>query len=126
MTRIAYNALKESIEHWRRLSEGERFPNEFIGSEHCALCVKFLNVGHGCEGCPVSMAKKMPCCHCTPYQQIATFISSNNISARGYALYEHPEFLKLAKLELSFLERLLPLEAEVEEEEEEQEVDLGF
>lgn len=123
MTRQAYNALKESIEHWKRLSEGKRLPNEFIGGDNCNLCIEFVNIGHGCEGCPVFAAKKMPCCHGTPYQQITSFLANNNISARGYALYEHPEFLKLAKLELSFLERLLPLDNEIEDEEE---VDLGF
>jgi hypothetical protein len=122
MTRQAYNALKESIQHWKRLSESKRFPNEFIGSGNCALCIEFLN-DWSCKGCPVFQAKQMPCCHGTPYQQIATFISNNNISARGHALYVNPEFLKLAKLELTFLERLLPLEQEVEDEEE---VDLGF
>lgn len=122
MTHQAYTALQASIAHWKRLAEGERLPNEFIGADNCALCVEFVE--DGCNGCPVSKKKNAPCCSSTPYEQIAGFISSNHpLTARSPALYEHPEFLRLAKLELSFLISLLPLEEEVEEEEF---ADLGF
>jgi hypothetical protein len=121
MTRQAYNALKESIQHWKRLSEGKRLPNEFIGGKNCALCCEFID--SRCKGCPVYEKKKTSCCHSTPWTSITTFLTNNNISAHGHELYKHPEFLKLAKLELSFLQGLLPMEEEVEEEEE---VDLGF
>ena len=122
MTRQAYNALKESIEHWKRLSEGNRLPNERIGGDHCALCKEFLHIGRGCKGCPVYEKKKVPGCENTPWTAITTFAYSKDLSAGSHALYIHPEFLRLAKLKLSFLESLLPLEDEVEEEE----VDLGF
>ena len=121
MTHKAFTALKSSIEHWKRFSEGKRLPNEFIGADNCALCISFID--DGCKECPVYKRKKTPACNGTPYQQILTFKDVNNFTSSNPALYLHPEFLKLAKIELSFLESLLPREQDVEDE---KEVDLGF
>ena len=91
-------ALKESIEHWRRLADGTNRKGEETGPRSCALCMAFA-VGRDsinkCDGCPVSVKTGMKDCRNTPYYA-------------AEAVFGAPTFRAAARKELEFLESLLP------------------
>lgn len=95
-------ALKESIEHWRRLASGNRLPKENTDAECCALCAAFVDLSDDdeCHGCPVFERTDEHFCETTPY-------SIANLAAYDFGL-DTPEFKQAAKAELDFLISLLP------------------
>lgn len=95
-------ALKESIEHWKRIVTGNRLPGEWISTKDCALCRLFDPVERGCGGCPVFQASGSPFCEDTP------FTKCYKILHRVKNDMDNPEFLAAAKKELEFLESLVP------------------
>ena len=103
-------ALKESIEHWKRMATGTRNPDERVGSDDCALCGEFFN--RSCAGCPVATAMGKPLCIGTPYEAAHELFS---IKEDGdYRDNSHsPEFKATALKELEFLESLLSKEQTV-------------
>lgn len=96
-------ALKKSIEHWTRLVNGKRAPNEVTGPEHCALCSLFLDKdkdGNFCTGCPVKAKTGYDTCFGTPYA--AAERTGNDFG------FDSPQFRRAARKELNFLKSLLP------------------
>ena len=91
-------ALKGSIEKWRRIVE-EGDINE--GSDNCPLCRLFI--GDDCEGCPVAEAAE-PECFGTPYWDFQD--ADTNDSWRA----DTDEKMIAARAELDFLCSLLPKE----------------
>ena len=105
MTQQALEALEKSIEHWKRLSTGNRLPGEGIGPNNCALCGMFFE--KSCRGCPVKEKTSKDSCMGTPYDQVSVIYSNRK---SDFDVYKSEEFLAAAKRELSFLESLLPEE----------------
>ena len=110
MTEQAKKALKESIEHWRRVASGTMKPDESVGAPHCALCSEFnySKEGHdNCEGCPVFERTAETGCHGSPYEAF-----EKNMLNMGDGEFDHwlatDEARTLAAAELAFLESLLP------------------
>lgn len=87
-------ALELSIQHWERLSSGNRQPGEGVGSNDCALCLNYFK--QGCNGCPVSQKTGATLCRKTPYAE--TQRHKYNLNS--------PEFKEAAKEELEFLKSL--------------------
>jgi hypothetical protein len=97
------SALKKSIEHWTRLAEGKRQPNELTGPEHCALCGLFLEKDkHGkfCTGCPVKTETGHDTCYGTPY-------AAAESAGQDFG-FDSLKFRRAARKELNFLKSLLP------------------
>lgn len=100
MTKRALNALKKSIEHWRRLASGKTLANEGVGPTHCALCNEFLRSPNWCRGCPVMQRTKKATCDATPYGKADSAFHEHGAKSRS--------FRRAAHAELKFLESLLP------------------
>lgn len=115
MTEQALAALKESIEHWRRLYTGKLKFGEGIGPRDCALCRQFNKIYYStqdgrqgnCDGCPVKERTGLNGCVGTPYDACKDFLDNDEHSLTD------GEFQDLALLELEFLESLLPKEEHV-------------
>ena len=100
MNRATLTALKESIEHWRRMEEGRRKPGESIGAPSCALCQLFnCDILDNCEGCPVFERTGQDSCGGTPYREAVIAFSAG---------YDSRAFKIAARHEREFLENLLP------------------
>ena len=91
-------ALKQSIAHWKRLATGKRREGERTGVHDCALCVLFFRTD--CAGCPVAQKVNRIGCSNTPY------VNAND--AYYDTGLDSPEFKAAAKVELEFLQSLLP------------------
>ena len=94
--------LRASIAHWKRLATGKRRAGEETGSDHCALCERWLidDCATGCAGkCPVYQATRHPFCWSSPY----------DAASRANLLHglDSPEFRAAAEVELAFLRGLL-------------------
>lgn len=97
-------ALEKSIQHWERLSTGNRQQDEIPGRLNCALCVLFWrseDAGISCRGCPVQERTGFNCCRGTPYADVSDFWDSEDPE-----LLDTSEFRELAKAELEFLKSL--------------------
>ena len=119
MTPQALTALKQSIEHWRRLATGQRKPDESVGASHCALCREFnpakMPIGKSysdrCGGCPVAesgIGSSRVFCTDTPWVSIEQIIDGHSLPSTTLAWVDSPEARALAAEELAFLESLLP------------------
>lgn len=117
MSPKTYNALKKSIKHWRRLAEGKEEREETPLSHWCALCDIFL-IRNKCVGCPVNDATEGHSCNHSPWERaVRTYIIWKQLGTPPVPLplsgaYAEAErmFRDAAKLELQFLEGLLPKE----------------
>lgn len=98
MKKETLNALKHSIQHWKRLSTGKRKEWESVGADSCALCECFYD--DMCLGCPVKDKTGLRGCLGSPYEY------ANGAKAK-YGL-DSEEFKTVAKKELKFLRSLLP------------------
>lgn len=100
MTPQALTALKESIEHWKRIVASPL--TEKLGPENCGLCKLFLynknRLLHSCRGCPVYASTGQQFCGGTPYGTCAIVDEGD------------PRYLIFAQQELDFLISLLPPE----------------
>ena len=100
-------ALKESIEHWERLSTGHRMPDEAPNTSSCALCklfykrVPFYAAPALCDGCPVKEFTGESGCHSTPCKEA--------VSAWMEWGGDSVQFRDEAKKELEFLRRIADL-----------------
>lgn len=98
-------ALRESIEHWKRLSSGKLNKGEDIGPDHCSLCKLFwgnkLRGVDDCNGCPVYARTNLKYCVATPFDAADTEAIISGITS--------DDFKKIANLELEFLQSLLPV-----------------
>lgn len=109
-------ALKASIEKWKRNAVAET-PDEYRTSgDDCPLCEIFQpdngEYGVACNGCPVAERTGQPFCRDTPYAAAAR---------AGIRWDGHPGWNRLresaaarARAEVSFLEILLPVPAKSE------------
>ena len=92
-------ALQESIEIWKRRTEGEIIP---FGKDYCPLCQIFNNVSNtlcpevSCKGCPVFEATGKQYCYDTPYEEIILLQETEE------------DYGEAMKEELYFLQSLLP------------------
>lgn len=100
-------ALKASIEKWKRNAVAAK-PSHFkVGSLDCPLCALFYE--QACRGCPVRMRTKRTGCERTPY--LDAYIALRKWeSGVGNADTAH----EAARAEVSFLESLLPVPAKSE------------
>jgi hypothetical protein len=101
MTPETLEALKGSIEKWRKIVE-EGGVDE--GWENCPLCALFFR--NGCVDCPVSDATRMVSCDGSPYEE---WNAQCHLTGRKA---DTPKKLAAARAELEFLRSLLPQEAE--------------
>jgi hypothetical protein len=99
--------LKESIEHWTRMSTGNRLPKEEALAGDCALCRRYNtiplatdSINKCCIGCPVMAKTGRQFCSTTPYGRASAF-------GDAYG-YDSDEFKAAAEEELTFLKSLLP------------------
>ena len=104
--------LEESIEHWKRLATGTAEPGEKIGMLSCALCKVYAPVDMAekdcCIGCPVSNRTGKRWCTGCPYGAISDYTDLPENFGRTFSkIKADPEFQRLAKLELEFLQSLL-------------------
>jgi len=109
-------ALKESIEHHKRLKSCRtriEINNEGYNAESCSLCKKFYKY-HGCKGCPVEKSTNLVNCSNTPYHElrIAIVTSGDKDLVKGSYLAPYHD------AEIEFLESLLPEEECLHESEE--------
>ncbi len=68
LTAKAKKALKESIEHWYRISAcmtPDELKEEGFREDHCPLCKAYPS--YGCIGCPVSQVTRLRGCNGSPY-----------------------------------------------------------
>lgn len=91
-------ALQDSIEHWRRMANGDTSKGDKPFSTQCALCQLFIRTG--CTNCPVAEYTKQRLCKGSPY--------SGADHAFGVFGVTSPQFRAYAQAELEFLESLLP------------------
>lgn len=109
MTEQANKALKESIEHWRRVASGTMKPGESVGAQHCALCLEFNHGKEPCNGCPVKDRTGNRGCVGSPFDPF-----EKNLGWMDEAEFSRwlatDEARTLAAAELAFLESLLPEE----------------
>lgn len=107
----AIAALKESIEHWRRLTTGERRTGERTGTSDCALCLLYNNENtpsdQVCVGCPIFEKTDHEFCYCTPYQAVQAYIEDPYSGEHRRSAYDTVEFKRLASIQLRFLQDLL-------------------
>ena len=110
MNEKTLTALKDSIEHWKRLATGKSTENEEIYQDDCALCQVFFR-RDACEGCPVNEAGFPNC------KRSAWLACANAVEAWKCALHskydswkDTPRFRKAARALVKFLESLLPKE----------------
>jgi hypothetical protein len=116
MTPQALKALKQSIEHWRRIAAGTRKPKESVGVQHCALCRKFnppempsgMTYNDRCGGCPVKERTGKHFCDGTPWVEIEDVIDSHSGEGATQMWLNTDKAKALAAEELAFLESLLP------------------
>lgn len=101
MNKKTKQALKKSIDHWTKLSQG-KVDAGCVGSKWCALCELFLQGDNWCQGCPIYKKTGKPLCRGTPY-------SSADHNGISYGL-DSPQFKRAARKELAFLKTLLPTE----------------
>ena len=110
MTPQALTALKQSIEHWRRLTAGTPNPGELIGRSWCALCREFNDLLADeldcCVGCPVYANTGFKYCAKTPWEAIEEKLCLHNYRLTDWI--KTPQARALAAEELAFLESLLP------------------
>lgn len=104
--------LEESIEHWKRLATGTTEPDEGIGMKYCALCQAYahddLREEECCIGCPVQKKTGRRWCEGSPYSEISAYTDlPENVEKTFDDIKTDPEFQRLAKLELEFLQSLL-------------------
>jgi len=93
-------ALKQSIAHWKRMATGKARTDERPGSSGCALCKLFKNTKKWCRGCPVYKRTGITNCISTPYFEAASTYHGSGI--------ESGQFKLAARIELKFLQSLLP------------------
>ena len=104
MNKKTLTALKESIEHWYRISAcktpGELKKEGWTYSS-CSLCEQF--VFYDCSGCPVRKKTKQPGCVGSPW-------SAANVELCDYVSFGKwsDESQKIIEAEIRFLESLLP------------------
>jgi hypothetical protein len=99
-------ALKDSIEHWRRMAEGVPNVGEEPYSSDCSLCTQFRYSNYSndysgyCIDCPVAISVLHGYCARTPYRA----------AEEAFSLYggNSIQFKAAARKELEFLESLLP------------------
>lgn len=96
MDRIAKDALKASIEHWKNVVLGEDVSD---GWRNCALCKEFIK--NKCADCPVKEYTRLEYCYGTPYHNF------QELDGIGKDVYSG-ELLELAREEYDFLKSLLP------------------
>ena len=70
MTEETLTALRDSIAHWTRLSDGTALDGEAPGATYCALCELFLTDSFrtSCKGCPIMEKTGIPFCGESPYK----------------------------------------------------------
>ena len=98
-------ALKESIEHWKRIVSDTRLPDESIYGDDCPLCALHFernvsNDDNQCKGCPVKERTGQPHCHGSPWFDVCIL--------EKYGEEDSPQFRVAARAELKFLRSLLP------------------
>lgn len=97
--------LRESIEHWNRLADGDE--NESIGPLSCALRREFYigrTVETACIGCPVHAKTGKKYCAGSPYSDCEDAVK---MDGNGKDVFD-ADFRAKALLQLQFLESLLP------------------
>jgi hypothetical protein len=100
MTPETLEALKGSIEKWRKIVEEG---GEDLGVKNCPLC--HLHYAYGnCTGCPVNQASGGQQCGNTPYDEW------DELDLFGSGVADTPAKIEAARAELEFLRSLLPQE----------------
>lgn len=102
MNKRTKRALLSSIAHWKRLASGKTRGGEEVGARDCALCLQFMLADdlYTCAECPVRQRTGYSGCKGTPYRDAERmFIKHGADSA---------DFKAAAKVELKFLQSLLP------------------
>lgn len=114
MNKATLKALRDSIEHWRRMEDGKQEPLEEPTSKSCALCEMFYHAEPPlcpCNGCPVSEMTGELYCKATPYYlawDAWRFLKNPDLTASQRRL-NTKEFRRRAKPMREFLETLLPV-----------------
>ena len=110
-------ALKESIEHWERMSKYKDIDHtETPNSDDCALCDLFLNSGlrlvlnqlyhrKECINCPVYAKTGHAGCRATPYEAVTEYWESFTCNKQDF---DAKIWKKLCDDEIKFLKDLLP------------------
>jgi hypothetical protein len=101
-------ALKASIEKWKRNAVAETPDDYKIGGNDCPLCEMFQSKSQGfegsCQGCPVFSRTGRRFCSGTPY--------ADTVRAHDGMLAGDPDTIARARaaalVEVAFLESLLP------------------
>ena len=106
MTKKTLIALKESIEHWKRLYTGTSATNENTGTNDCPLCKLFFIKGRWdrrnfCKPqCPIKIETRKDFCDDSPYLSSVVFGGCKDST----------EFKLKAKIFHNWLVKLLPTE----------------
>lgn len=111
MDATTLEALKASIEHWRRMATGKANPGEAPIRDCCALCDLFNNdtqfILEQCVGCPVFERTGRQGCAGTPYED--AYSRWKRLTTAYLVLNKDSCFQLFARDELVFLESLLPI-----------------
>jgi hypothetical protein len=91
-------ALKASIEKWKRNAKVWSIFNAKIKSKDCPLCRMFVQSTGSCVGCPVNGRTGERLCQDTPYLEAFAYYTLGDVTA----------FQAAAQKEVAFLESLLP------------------
>jgi hypothetical protein len=98
-------ALRESIAHWKRMLAGKERPGEQPNGWWCSLCTLFNWDGDGgCSACPVRQKTGLRCCQGSPYWRAHYAYHTRGSSCPD----TEREWRTAAKLQIAFLESLLP------------------
>jgi hypothetical protein len=110
MNEQTLTALKDSIEHWKRLATGKSKKGEGIYQVDCALCLTFYR-RESCEGCPVNEAG-FPYCRRSVWEACLRAVEVWQCAqhSKYKSWKDTPRFRKAARAQVKFLESLLPKE----------------
>jgi hypothetical protein len=102
MDKDTETALRESIEHWKRVVKNPL--GEETGIRACALCLMFFvnPKDYSCKGCPVHRVTRRPGCGGTPYQD---FVNAKDDYLDGVSGVTVDVLRAAAQEELDFLVR---------------------
>lgn len=109
MDKQTLEALKGSIEKWRKIEAGEGMDRGF---DNCPLCGLFwFGAVHKCIGCPVYDLTERTACYGTPYHAFSKWTQQTDRYAGHFKPLNpkvHKKGVRLARAEREFLESLLP------------------
>lgn len=95
--------LKESIEHWKRLTFNQVGEFEVPNAASCPCCQRYMTINNICGNCPITQDTHKTFCTGTPYPKAALAYDARDTEVNKQEI----AFIKLGVKELHYLYQLL-------------------